>query len=359
MPPLMSPPTRLASAASSSGGAITCRADDELGEPGCERSIRRSIRSANRRCRVVPASREMPSSPASPRTSSGRGCRPTPTRCPAGERVGSVVVICPTSRNGRPGSDRSPARSPSRDSSSRLAATWTVPARRAAASAHGIGARSAQSTLNVAELRWNRVAVAATSAGREVLDADHRTATGGWRRSRPARRRRARTTSPSAVTTPVGPPVRSTTTRSTAVSQRITTPPRVGSRPTRASVIRPAPPSGTGKPYCCPRPTSSQPNRALPAASGVRSACSAQAGEQQRGRLASELLLDEPPEWQEHAASARSRVPATLSGAPQPDRRADRGERGQQRAEQWVRDRAPAPVQIGGMRRRRRRGWPP
>ncbi|MBY8850989.1 hypothetical protein K7G98_22515 [Saccharothrix sp. MB29] len=75
---------------------------------------------------------------------------------PAGDRVGSDVVICPMITNGVRGSlphaisvlaTANPLKSPPR---------WTVPAPRASGAVHGMGPSSAQSTFTVASSHSNR-----------------------------------------------------------------------------------------------------------------------------------------------------------------------------------------------------------
>ena len=87
------------------------------------------------------------------------------------------------------------------------------------------------------------------------------------------RARRARCSSPPAVRTPAARPPRTTIVGDLARRSDLAA--RGRSRATSASVIRPAPPRGTGQPSDCPMPHSTQPYSALPAESGVTSACSA------------------------------------------------------------------------------------
>ena len=109
------------------GGAAVDRAADEVGvaglelarpedprastrdpKPGASRSIRACIRSANRSQSSRSQSPGCCRRPRRARSPAARGCRPTATRCRPGERVGSVVVIWPVSRNGAAGT--APAR---------------------------------------------------------------------------------------------------------------------------------------------------------------------------------------------------------------------------------------------------------
>ena len=86
---------------------------------------------------------------------------------PAGDRVGSVVVICPASRNGRAGT--APACTWPRDSviSSTESATCTVPGATTGVPRHGTGPSSAQSTLTVPGSSWN-ASIARAVARRDV-----------------------------------------------------------------------------------------------------------------------------------------------------------------------------------------------
>ncbi len=145
-----------------------------------------------------------------------------------------------------------------------------MPARRASALRHGIGSDVAQLTLTVALSHWNRSRSRAQPAG-QVAGADQRAVEvrGGYVGEHgtpgpdPLARRRAPT--PSTAVSP-------STTEVTGAAHR-STPPRLRSRSTSASVSRPEPPSGTGKPCSCPSIASSSPYSALPAASGDRSVC--------------------------------------------------------------------------------------
>ena len=76
---------------------------------------------------------------------------------PAGERVGSVVVICPASRNGRSGTTPAPICSMACWISSMESATCTVPGAYGGVTAHGTGPDSAQSTFTVPGSSSNRL----------------------------------------------------------------------------------------------------------------------------------------------------------------------------------------------------------
>ena len=141
--------------------------------PG-DRSPARAARSGPASGRRTARGRRRPRRPRMPlvarvarRRAAARACRPTATRCPAGDRVGSVVVIWPASRNGAAGivPRPRPARAPR--SSAR-------PSRRRArcpgacaglARPRAPGPSSAQSTLTVPGSSWKRRIARAASGG--------------------------------------------------------------------------------------------------------------------------------------------------------------------------------------------------
>ena len=75
---------------------------------------------------------------------------------PAGDRVGSVVVIWPASRNGRAGTRPAATCASASVASATLSATCTVPGAYGGVPAHGTAPSSAQSTLTVAGSSWKR-----------------------------------------------------------------------------------------------------------------------------------------------------------------------------------------------------------
>ena len=105
VPPLIAPPTRLALRCSSSRGPRTRRVITREPKPGARSSMRCCIRSANRSQSSRPHDPRIPPSPASRTAAPGWGTWVYAhiDSVPTGERVGSVVVIWPASRNGEAG----------------------------------------------------------------------------------------------------------------------------------------------------------------------------------------------------------------------------------------------------------------
>ena len=197
---------------------------------------------------------------------------------PAGDRVGSVVVIWPASRNGWPGT--APAAPAERlgDLLDRVA------------DVHGArGGRRGRRPRHRAVER----PVDLDGAGVELEGSIARAVPGpGRRRPRAAaveqRRRHVGDHGPaggdrlpSAVRTPVARP-RSTSMPTTSASQRIS-PPEASSRRASAGLSMPAPPSGTGKPTVCPSIDISTPIRPEPGASSGMSECPALPASSSRG----------------------------------------------------------------------------
>ena len=85
---------------------------------------------------------------------------------PTGLRVGSAVVIWPSSTNGSRGTCPIASCAEVIVSSSTESVRWTVPAEATVASCQGIGFDSAQSTLTVPKRRWKRSMPRRTRSGR-------------------------------------------------------------------------------------------------------------------------------------------------------------------------------------------------
>ena len=207
VPPLIAPPTRLASRASSSRGPSTRRArmrDAEArGEP-----LDPGLHPVGEPLAVVvvPDAADAAVARVARRRAGARGCRPTSTRCPPGERVGSVVVIWPASRKGCAGI--APARHLAERLGHLLDGVGDVDGARrrtAGAVAHGTGPLSAQSTLTVPGSSWKR-RIARDGPRGQVLLGDQAAVEVGARPRRPAPRAGAANRSPSAVRTPVARP---------------------------------------------------------------------------------------------------------------------------------------------------------
>src|SRR3954463_14425600 len=122
------------------------------------------MRSANRSTSLAshdPAS----CSPSSACTSCGTWVYAQSDSVPVGERLGSVVVIWPTSKKGSDGITCAWILSWLDVSSSSESAMWTVPGAASGALAHGTGPESAQSTLTVAGSCSNRCIRRCTRGG--------------------------------------------------------------------------------------------------------------------------------------------------------------------------------------------------
>ena len=120
-------------------------------------------------------------------------------------------------------------------------------------------------------------------------------------------------------------------------------PPLLVSRSTSASVIRCAPPSGTGQPTSWPSMASSQPYTAEPASSGDRSVCSAQPAISDRRALTGEHLRAEPAR-REHQPPGQPQRAGDPRRAHERQAAAHRRERREQRVQQ--RGREPAPFGV-------------
>ena len=198
---------------------------------------------------------------------------------PSGERLGSEVVIWPVSRKGSAGTESSATWLSACDIWWRESETCTVPGAYAGGCSQGTGPSRAQSTLMVAASSRKRCIARTTRAGSSAVGTRspyNRVASTSATTARPAAIR-----SLPATSTPTARP-RSTTTRVTGASQRIS-PPRDRTRRASDCVSSPAPPSGTGKPTVWPSMQSSSPITPDPAASSGMSACPALPASSSRG----------------------------------------------------------------------------
>ena len=302
MPALRAPRLRLASAAWRSPGRCTWRARTVAPNPGATCSTASSIRCT---CRS--------SASSSVDRCRGRWVYAQTDSVPAGDRVGSAVVIWPSSMNGWRGirpTERSAATSTSPSSST---PRCTVPAPRAPGAAHGMGSSSAQLTLRVASSQSNR-RTSSQEPGRQVPRRRR-----GRRRARARGRRRAPRAGPARSCRRRAAPPRArpqeTCTAVTGTPHRTCTP-SDSARRRSAVASTPAPPSGTGKPTSWPSITSSHPNSALPALSGDTSLCMALPLNRTR---ASSLPNSSRPSRRtdDSPRRVRSRVPATPGAAQQ------------------------------------------
>ena len=242
---------------------------------------------------------------------------------PAGERVGSAVVICPVSMKGRAGIALAATWLSASDIWSTESATCTVPGSYGGGVDHGTGASRAQSTLTVEGSSWNFFIALAVRAGTSSSRSRSPYSRGATTSAITACR--AVNRSPPSVRTPVARPD-STSIRVTGVEQRIS-PPIDSIRRASACVSRPAPPSGTGKPTVWPSITSSSPMNPEPAASSGMSACAALPASSSRG--------DSPPNRLrpssiagESAVRMKSRPPTegSLASAASPERTGGNGD---------------------------------
>jgi RNA polymerase-associated protein LEO1/transcription factor SPN1 len=263
----MSPPARLASAASRSGGVQALRARTRSRKPGAWASMPASIRSRN-----DSVDRSQPAWPAAgPRPRSGwpgRGRSPRGCACRPGPARGRPATAGPGSGSAWPAAGR--GRPPRRSGSSR----WGVadvddggpPALlgrpRHLAVEGPVDLEGAEAGPVVADL--------GQGPGRERLlpgQADQAPTSRA-----PITARRALSASPPASTPTARP--RSTTIRSTR--RPVRSPPRPrAALAARASVILPVPPSTTGMPKRWPSMVSSRAYTPVPGSSGWRSACMA------------------------------------------------------------------------------------
>jgi hypothetical protein len=130
-----------------------------------------------------------------------------------------------------------------------------VPAVDASFARHGIGSLSAQSILTTGVSQVNRSRSSWMRAGTASCGSSREYSAGADTSATTARRTRMR--APPSVSTATARPPR-TTIRATGAPVRIVTP-AARARRARAADSSPAPPTGTGKPWCWPSIASIQP----------------------------------------------------------------------------------------------------
>jgi hypothetical protein len=254
--------------------------DDERTARGASARSRRSTRSVQR-CLISPSpSAEMASAAASHGPPSHVCVYAHADSVPAGPASGPCW-ICLADQQERVGRHHDRAPLVAVTVLVEVSATWTVPALGAnrCGSSHG-WSDSAQSSLNVAELRWNQPHPFHDRG--EVVGSTAMHSTSSHRRRERARSarlagRRGRRRSAAAL---------ERRSERTALPQRSSTPPRTGRRTSDCREAT-APPTGPGSRTLPETEASSHPKRATQCGLRVRSACSADGEHHRRSRRGS------------------------------------------------------------------------
>ena len=142
MPPLTEPPTRLALRRPGPAGSRRRRARIRSEKPGARCSMRSWMRSANRSASSVAHDPVEISTCIAEHALRYMGEAQNDS-VPSGDRVGSAVVICPTSRNGRSGMMPALSWAQLMTSSSWESLICTVPGAYGGGALHGTGPLSA------------------------------------------------------------------------------------------------------------------------------------------------------------------------------------------------------------------------